>query len=697
MSFTAPSLQLNGQPLAGDITANIYRDSEQSAVATIPVVAGQNASWTDNTVAGVGIHTYTVAIENEMGEGKRAQASAFIGVYTAPYTNTFDNATDAEQFVTVNDSAFYSTNEYRWTWNSYNQSMSLAGYGYFVQHPVEKIWLYMPAIKLEKDMVYTYAFNWTYSSYDQSCPAYATVGMQPDSIAQAIYPEQLPFTNYGEKVLVENEIIPTETGKYYPSILVVADKLYAYTSPSFDDLSITLVGSAYAPYSIENLQLTNDKRGALKAFFKFNAPSIDYAQRPLEGTMDVYIYRAGSTIPVATFNDVEPQQELEWTDAQPLKGNNTYTIVAENEHGRGKVTEASVFVGVDVPVAVENLIVRGNEDNQKAILTWEPSPAVGVNGGVVDESLVYNIYEYIPSTSGAPATKDEMTTLGTTTETTFTVDREPSTEMEQHVYVVEPQTTAGAGEATMGNVVLGQLKSIPFAESFASANVSYSGWLSSNDGASYGTTWYLSNDDEEMTSQDGDNGFAMCYNGNYSNSLHWADLTTPKMKIDPSKNYTLSFYVYTGQPASSAATAPTLIVSQSNDDYAAQQLQSIDVTTGEAQWTLFELPITNLNGNYMKFSFTGYMNNVYERIWLDNISVKESVIDAIDNVVIAPSITATATGIAFNGLMGQEVRIYSVDGKQVDSFTATGNATRTLSPGIYIVTAGGNACKIRVK
>jgi hypothetical protein len=74
VSFTAPSLQLNGQPLAGDITANIYRDSEQSAVATIPVVAGQNASWTDNTVAGVDIHTYTVAIENEMGEGKRAQA-----------------------------------------------------------------------------------------------------------------------------------------------------------------------------------------------------------------------------------------------------------------------------------------------------------------------------------------------------------------------------------------------------------------------------------------------------------------------------------------------------------------------------------------------------------------------------------------------------------------------------------------------
>lgn len=694
LTFTTPSKSLNGEDLTGNLSANIYRDNKEKVLATIPVTAGASTSWTDNSVDGVGVHSYTIAIANEAGEGKRVTASAFIGVYTPPYTNTFDTSDDANLFVTVNDSSIYSTNEYRWIWNSYDQKLSLGGYGYFVQHPVEKIWLFMPAVKLEKDMVYSYAFNWTYSSYDKSCPAYAGVGMAPDSIAQTIYAEQLPFTDYGVKTPVTNEIIATETGKYYPSILVVADKLYAYASPSIDDLSITVVGSSYAPYSIENLSLKNDETGALKAYFKFNAPTVDYAQRPLQREyLKVYIMRSGSTIPIATFSNVAPGQELQWTDEQPLKGNNSYTIVAENSYGRGKVTEASVFVGVDLPAMVENLRIRGNEDNQKAIITWDPTSSVGVNGGVIDESLVYNIYEYIYNDDGTY----QVTPLGSTTETAFTVERKPTTEMEQHVYGVVPKTSAGEGTPALENVVLGQLKQLPFAESFAGAGVSASGWLVNTDGASYGTTWYLLNDDDEMTSQDGDNGYALCYNGNYSSACHWADLVTPKMLIDPSKSYLLSFYVYTGVAPTSATVAPTLVVSQSNDDYDYNELQVIDVTSGEPQWTLFELPISNVNGNFMKFAFRGNMSNVYERIWLDNISIKEQTPDAIDELQLVSKVTSTPQGISFNGMNGEQVSIYTVDGRLIHSMNATGSHSYNLAPGIYIVTINSKTLKIRVK
>ena len=641
----------------------------------------------------MGVHTYTIAIENEAGEGKRVSTSAFIGVFTPPYSNTFDTSDDANLFITVNDSSVYSTNEYRWIWNSYDQKLSLGGYGYFVQHPVEKIWLFMPAVMLEKDMVYNYAFNWSYSSYDQSCPAYAGVGMAPDSIAQTMYPHQLPFTDYGVKTLVENEIITTETGKYYPSILVVADKLYAYASPSIDDLSITLVGSAYAPYCIENLSLKNDETGALKAYFKFNAPTVDYAQRQLSGNLKVYIMRTGSTIPVATFTDVTPGQELQWTDEQPLKGNNSYTIVAENEHGRGKTTEASVFVGVDLPVMVENLHIRGNEDNQKAIVTWDAVPSAGINGGVVDESLVYNIYEYIENSDGT----FRAVAIGTTTETTFTVEREPSIEMEQHVYGVVPATSVGEGSPALENVVLGQLKKLPFSDSFAGAGVSTSGWIVDTDGASYGTTWYLLNDDDEMTSQDGDNGYALCYNGNYSSAYHWADLVTPKVSIEPGKNYLLSFYVYTGVAPSSATVQPNLVVSQSIDDYDYSELQTIEVTSRDSQWTLFELPINNIDGNFIKFAFRGNMSNVYERIWLDNISISEQTPDAIEEIKLTPNVAVSAGGVKVSGVEGQPVAIYGVDGRLIHNFATTGTSTCNLPAGIYIVTVGSKAHKISIK
>ena len=694
VTFTAPATTLDGNELAGDLTANIYRDGGEEAVAQIPVEVGGNASWTDNTVEGVGVHTYTVGVSNEAGEGKRVSAEAFIGVYTAPYTNAFDTEADTRDFITVNDSSVYSSNEYRWIWSSYNQNLALGGYGYFVQHPVEKIWLYMPAIKLEKDMVYTYAFNWTYSSYNQVCPGYAGIGMAPDSTAQAIYPDQLPFTNYGEKVLIQNEVIASETGKYYPSILMVADVASSYISPSIDDISITLVGSAFAPYSVENLVVEHDKTGLLKVNFAFNAPSVDYAQRPLEGPLKVYIYRSGSAIPLMTFENVQPGQALEWVDNEPIHGNNSYIIVAENEYGRGKVSEATVFAGVDVPMAVENFWIRGNEDNQKAVLTWD-APAGAVNGGVIDGSLEYTIVEFFPD---GTTPEEQMTIIGTTTETTFIVDREPTDEMEIHYYAVIPSTSAGIGQAVLDDIILGKLKEVPFTESFADGYVYSTGWLAEGDVSSYGTSWLVLTDGDEMTSQDGDNGFALCYNGNYYENFHWADMVTPKVKVDPDQLYTLSFYVYMGA-SSSASVMPTLVVSQSIDDNPYEELTTIDVTQGDGEWVLVELPLTGAElGNFVKVCFRGNMSVMSERIWLDNIRItSEDKPSSVNEIEARQQVAAVKGGISIEGFEGQQVRIYTVDGRQAGAFIADGYRTLSMAPGIYIVTVGKQAFKVSVR
>ena len=694
VTFTVPTTQLDGAPLTDALTANIYRDGSEETVAQFPVEAGNQASWTDNTVEGVGVHNYTVSISNEGGEGKRVSAEAFIGVYTPTYTNTFDTEQDARFFVTVNDSSIYSTNEYRWIWSNYNQNLALGGYGYFVQHPVENIWLYMPAIKLEKDMVYNYAFNWTYSSYNQTCPGYAGIGMAMDPDAQTVYPDQLPFTNYGEKVLIENEVIATETGKYYPSVLMVADVASSYISPSIDDISITLVGSAFAPYSVENLVVEHDMTGLLKVNFAFNAPSVDYAKRPLEGPLTVYIYRSGSAIPLMTFENVEPGQAIEWVDEQPLNGNNSYIVVAENEYGRGKVSEVSVFAGVDVPMAVENFWIVGNEDNQKAILTWD-APTEAVNGGVIDGSLQYTVVEYFPD---GTTPEEQMTVIGTTTETTFTVDREPTEEMEIHYYAVIPSTSAGIGQAVLDDVILGKLKAAPFTESFADGYLYSTGWVADADVATYGTTWNILTDNDEMTSQDEDNGYALCYNGNYYNSYHWADLITPKVKVEADKLYTLSFWVYMGY-SSSAAIAPTLVVSQSLNDAPYEELMTINVTEGNGEWEQFEIPLTGTElANFMKFSFRGYMSTMSERIWLDNISITcEEKPSGVNELAAKQQIAAVKGGISIEGFEGQQVSVFTVDGRQVSNFVADGYRTLSMAPGIYIVTVGKQAYKISVR
>ena len=392
--------------------------------------------------------------------------------------------------------------------------------------------------------------------------------------------------------------------------------------------------------------------------------------------------------------NVEPGQALEWVDEQPLRGNNSYIIVAENSYGRGKASTAVVFAGVDVPLAVENFWIRGNEDNQKAVLTWD-APAGSVNGGVIDGSLTYTVVEFFPD--GATP-EEQMVILGTTTQTTFTVDREPTDEMEMHYYAVIPSTSAGIGQAVIDDIILGKLKEVPFVESFENAILSTTGWMTEGDVANYGTVWYILGDDDEQTAQDGDNGFAMCYNGNYYSQYHWSDLVSPKMKLDPDKQYTLSFYVYIGYP-SSAAVLPTLVVSQSLNDDPYEELMTIDVTEGEAGWQLFEIPLTGTEiANFIKFSFRGYMSTMSERIWIDNISVTaEDKPSGIDELADVQRIATLNGAISVEGFEGQQVRVYTVDGRQVGAFVAGGSRTLSVDPGIYVVTVGKQAVKVIVK
>ena len=266
-----------------------------------------------------------------------------------------------------------------------------------------------------------------------------------------------------------------------------------------------------------------------------------------------------------------------------------------------------------------------------------------------------------------------------------------------HYYAVIPSTSAGIGQAVIDDIILGQLKDVPFIESFENGTLATSGWVTEGDVANYGTVWNILTDDTEQTSQDGDNGYALCYNGNYYNQYHWADLVTPKMKLEADMQYTLSFYVYMGT-TSSAPTLPTLVVSQSLDDDPYEELITVNVTEGEAGWQLYEIPLVGTEfANFVKFCFRGYMSNMNERIWIDNINITAQKVSGVDEIADIQRIAAVKGGISIEGFAGQQVRVYTVDGRQVSAFVAGGSRTLTMDPGIYIVTVGKQAMKVLVK
>ena len=294
---------------------------------------------------------------------------------------------------------------------------------------------------------------------------------------------------------------------------------------------------------------------------------------------------------------------------------------------------------------------------------------------------------------------NQLKVLTTTQDLSYTADREPTEEMEQHFYAVIPQTSAGVGQAQLDHVILGQLKAVPFAESFVEGGLSASGWVTDADVSQYGTQWYILSDDEEQTSQDGDGGFALCYNGNYSSNYHYGDLITPKMAVRGTGDYRLTFHVYHGT-TTYATVPPTLVVMCNIDDNDYfEVLDTIDVTEGEAGWMKYEatIPVTSAN-HYMKFCFRGLMNSMYERIWIDNILVESLIPTGLELSRNAEhSVRNVMGGIAVTGHKGERIQVYTADGRLAASWLSEGNDLRHFARGMYLVKVGSQTMKVAVK
>lgn len=693
LSFDMPAKTLGGDNISAAMSANIYRDNSTTAVANLTnLQSGANVKWTDDNVTTVGEHTYTVAAVNADGEGKKTSITKFIGIYTPTYTETFDTDKSAT-FYSVEHNQQSSGSPCNWTWNSYNKNLQLS---YYASAAGTHTWLFLPAIKMEEDAVYNYSFVWSHSIYSGSAPAYAGVGMAADSTSQKLI-QPLPTTVYGVNPVINNEIITDKSGKYYPSIYVSTETPGIYLTPSIDSVVVRYVTSAHAPYSVENLKAEHDMTGAMKATVSFKVPSVDYAKRTLTENVKVDIYRGeGSSIPVKTYTDVKPGEEITWNDDQPIQGNNIYMVVPSNSYGRGRAINDTTFVGIDTPPAVSNLKIKGNADNQQAILTWE-EPTTGINDGVLDNSLSYVIAEYFPAETD-PA-KQLVVIDEHAKGTTYTVTRDPSDEMEMHYYGIISQSSAGIGKAVLDYAMLGKLKDLPFKESFANGATTNSGWISGGQYTEYGA-WAIGQDDSEITSQDGDNGHARYYNGSQNQLYLYGDLVTPKSKVTNAGNTELSFWVYRGMAAATTPTEiPCLIVSQSvNDDDFTDITEKIDVTEGETGWQKYTVKLKNLEqANFVKFRFRAYAGNMNERVWVDNIVVSDNTGTGISDLnATGNGVHAVKGGIATTGFDGQTVSVYGVGGILVDSYTSTGNDIRTITPGVYVVKVGDNIFKMNV-
>lgn len=651
VSFTAPSEALDGGKLSPMTRINVYRNGAAEPVHTFSNPQnGASLSFNDTKVSKVGVNVYTVIGENEHGQGAAVADSAFIGIYSAPYLETFDVRTSADLYKsTVTGVAESNVESSKWKYNEYNQHLSFSAFNMNETEPVE-VWLYTPKFKLDANSVYSFSYKANVNLYSETITNKVYMGAEATPESQSTQIGSMPRSTDYKKVDVSHNVVTTDEGKFYFGIHSVGTKQYDYLYADIDDVSLTYLKSAFSPYAFTDYKAEADKGGNLSVDMQFKAPATDYQGNNLTGYLKVEVYRGQSPTPVFTKEDIAPGAFIDWTDTQAQHGNNVYMIVAQNSYGRSEVLVDTVFAGRDVPMIIENLTCKGSADNNNAVLTWQ-APSQGVNGGVViGNELSYNVYSYNLPDNTLTLIKDGIK------DRAYTVENEPMDEQKSLYYAVTAVNTEGESQAVATQVTLGKLYTLPFKESFAAKELSTTPWEVSTSN-SYVLNWGVTNPAgasyNNASAQDDDGGVAYFYNGSYYEAFGGAAFISPKMTLGGG-SAVLKFWVY------NIATAypdnkPVLMVYVRADDglyeLAAEYVVGSDTEDG---WKQYEVPLSKYSGSsFINLAFYGFTGGNADVIYLDNIVVEKGDASSIGN---ASADEKPVSSIRYYDISGRELK-----------------------------------------
>lgn len=690
VSFTTPITNLNDDALTSLSKVHVYRGYGDTPVHTFDNPAiGAGLNWTDENVEKVGVTAYRIVGENEFGLGKFMADSTFVGVYAAPYLETFDTPGTKDLYTYISN--FDGTvDEEAADWSYNNGAIQDSYWGGL---PADN-WMFTPAIKLESESVYRLKFDYTgngaLGGYFRIETSFGTLATPEGRTIIEGWDEPGVYS----MTPVEHEFITDQAGKYHIGWnLLLSGDIFLYMTFNIDNISIERFTSANAPGAITDLQIVPDPQGKLAADISFKAPLVSYKNGPLSSITRIDIYRNNSGIPVKTFNDVQPGQELDWTDTDARHGNNDYLFIAFNEHGNGRYVEESLFVGYDIPEDIAELTITTSPDNAKATLEWS-TPEKGANGGLLNmDALYYKVVEY-DAVSQTFTTIDEKVK-----ENTYIIDKSELTIQDYFYYGVVPVSDIGEGNAKLTDVLLGPAYELPFAESFSAEGYPITHpWSAGIDGDNpYAAGWVAAIDSETILSQDGDSGFIGFVNYDYSGVGQGGTMRSPKIATKGMKDINLSFWLYQGPVIADTKDPYIRIDVKVDNDLPEAISEQLFLDEGEG-WTEYTINLDNYKtADYIQVYFYAYSAFFYQALYIDNISVEGTQDVKINDIASAIRVYSAKQSLIIEGAEGRKVDIYDINGKAISSFIAKNREQRTLNQGFYAVKVGTEAFKVIIR
>ncbi|MGE0079636.1 MAG: choice-of-anchor J domain-containing protein [Bacteroidales bacterium] len=603
VSFTLPSTNLSDETITTIDSVCIFRNDNLSVPihSIINPTPASTVSWTDENISQVGVVEYTVVAYVGSAKGESTSSSAFVGVYTAPYSETFDNSSALNLYSLVSSDPGYQD------WKYYNGGVALDNWMTNVND-----WMILPALKLDAETVYEFSVD--YMTYGVSA-FNLTLGRTASPDDQQTV-QEFPNTAIYSPAPITGMFSTNEEGKYYVGLNIQNDRSkYYWSYILLDNIKVTRLASTKAPGIVTNLNLQADKNGQKVVTISFNAPSIGYNGGSLESISKIDIYRANDITPSKTFESPTLGQELSWTDSNVPNGYVKYAIFAENAYGQGRMVVDSIYVGPDKPSIVRNLTMKADANNQNVTISWQKP--LSVNNGYLDySSITYNVYKYNASIDAFDIVKEGVT------DTVCFVEENVTGAMSIYYYAVSPVLNDYEAEAVVGHTVLGTPYNLPLHESFADGTLSTNPWVvGSTDYSGWTVIGGLNSASGLVVDpQDNDQGMLFFYTYNL-NSFGIVDVPKVRLTKKNGVNNYLKFWIYQGSGIATSENAYVVIKASADDESFVNISDTIRVNNGDG-WTPYTIRLDDYkSSNYLTIRIFAHINDYSEGVGIDNISV----------------------------------------------------------------------------
>lgn len=670
VSWTPVTTGVNGGYVPADnLTYDVYLNDELLGSAngsSFDVVLDANKPLNMYTATVVARYTHPVSgaelrsasgVSNSVGMGQP---------YTVPFTV---KPTPIQASLTV----IQDYNEDGMTWR-YDEERECYSIEYSEEDNYNDDWLIlMPFTVTETDRFYSLDFEVNRWDSDYDCEYLeVSLGTEPnaDAMSQVLVESFTPEAVSGDFGTVSTIFRVDEPGTYYLGFRMMSDP---------DQLGISLRNirvsdhniTDQSPAAVDDLTATEGENGALTATVNFTMPttSINGEALPEDAELTATVSCQNQVTVTGT-----PGQECQ-TTVTTQQGNNQVSVTVAMGELNGQTVSTTVYTGVHMPAAPENVRVEVTENLRSATISWDPV-TTGADGGYVDPAgVTYNIYA-MSNVHGWGYYEDIDAT-------SFTYDS-PDRPVDNIFLGVVSKNMVGVNYTIVGRYIfVGTPYTLPLDETFSNAEQ-----------GSDLTPYTTANVGESMEAE-----FGMDYLSTLGSGFEIPDQMVLFMRGPVGSAGVLGTPFFSTEGLSEAKVTlnlncgldfPTLYVMGSTD--CGQTLTDIAVITADPapQFSdcTFRLPASLLGKPAVNLYLGAELTQENQKVILTRMSIQGTQ-SSVDDVTFASGIFGGKGCITVNGHDGEQLEVYDMSGRTVMQRSITGNhVSYTLPAGAYVVKAG---------